>query len=71
MQALIWIGAALTLLGLLGLGRCVMLVTRARRAGLKDDAFRAVMRRVVTLNLAAMGVSALGLMLVVAGIILG
>ncbi len=71
MQALIWIGAALALLGVLGLGYCVARVMRARRASLDDDALRAELRRVVTINLAAVGVSALGLMLVVAGIMLG
>ena len=63
--------AALTLIGLLGLGYCVLRVMRARRAGLTDDALRAELRSVVTVNLAAVGVSALGLMLVVAGIMLG
>lgn len=71
MQALIWSGAALTLVGILGLGYCVARVLRARRAGLADDALRAELRRVVSLNLAAVGVSALGLMLVVLGIMLG
>ena len=71
MQALIWSGAALTLSGLLGRGYCVLRVMRARRAGLADDALRAELRSVVTVNLAAVGVSALGLMLVVAGIMLG
>ena len=71
MQALIWTGAALTLIGLLGLGYCVLRVMRARRAGLTDDALRAELRSVVTANLAAVGISALGLMLVVAGIMLG
>lgn len=70
MQALIWTGAALTLVGLMGLGYCVSSVMRARRAGLEDDAFRAVLRRIVTINLAAVGISALGLMLVVTGILL-
>lgn len=70
MQALIWIGAALALLGVLGLGYCVARVLRARRAGLDDEALRAELRRVVTINLGAVGVSALGLMVVVAGIIL-
>lgn len=71
MQAMIWIGAALTLVGIMGLGYCITRVLRARRAGLDDEALRAELRRTVTINLAAVGVSALGLMLVVAGIILG
>ena len=71
MQALIWAGAALTLIGVGGLGYCVLLATRARRAGLEDAAMRAILQRVVVLNMAALGVSALGLMLVVLGIFLG
>lgn len=71
MQAMIWIGAALTLAGVAGLGYCVARAMRARRAGLADDAMRAELQRVVVINMAALGVSALGLMAVVAGIFLG
>ncbi|MFN3575467.1 MAG: hypothetical protein ACK4TJ_00550 [Tabrizicola sp.] len=71
MQALIWAGAGLTLLGVAGLGYCILAATRARRAGLDDAAMRAALQRVVTLNLAAVAVSALGLAAVVAGILLG
>jgi len=70
MQALIWAGTALTLAGLAGLGLCVVRVARARRAGLADDAMRVVLQKTVTLNLAALGLSALGLMLVIVGIML-
>ncbi|QYK39999.1 MAG: hypothetical protein KF887_11045 [Paracoccaceae bacterium] len=71
MEWLVWIGAAVALAGVAGLVWCVVTVTRARRAGLPDDALRAVLQRVVVLNMAALGVSALGLMCVVAGILLG
>ncbi len=71
MQALIWIGAAFALAGVAGLVWCILLALRARRSGLEDDAMRAELQRVVVLNMAALGVSALGLMCVVAGIILG
>ena len=71
MQALIWAGAALTLLGVAGLGYCVVRTLRARKAGLQDDALRAELQRVVTINLGALGLSVLGLMLVVLGIFLG
>ncbi|MFN3280337.1 MAG: hypothetical protein ACK40I_01495 [Tabrizicola sp.] len=70
MQALIWAGTALTLLGVAGLGYCILAVARAKRAGLDEAALRAALQRVVTLNLAAVGVSALGLAAVVAGILL-
>lgn len=71
MQALIWAGAALTLVGLAGLGYCVLRAMRARRAGLDDAAMRAELQRVVAINMGAMGVSALGLAMVVVGILLG
>jgi hypothetical protein len=70
MQTLIWAGAALTLLGVAGLVYCVLRALKARRAGLPDDALRAELQRVVLINLGALGVSFLGLMLVVLGIFL-
>jgi hypothetical protein len=71
MQALIWGGTAMTLVGVGGLGYCVWRTLRARRAGLEDAAMRAELQRVVTINLAALGCSALGLAAVVTGILLG
>jgi hypothetical protein len=71
MQALIWAGAALTVVGLIGLGYCILRAARAKRAGLDDVAMRAELQRVVVINLAAVGVSAVGLAAVVAGILLG
>jgi len=68
---MIWAGAAMTLIGVGGLGYCVILAIRARRSDLEDAAMRASLQRVVVLNMAALGVSALGLMLVVLGIFLG
>jgi hypothetical protein len=71
MQALIWIGAAVSLAGVAGLGYCIARAMKARRSGLDDTAMRAELQTVVVINMAALGVSALGLMLVVAGIFLG
>ena len=71
MQALIWAGTAMTLVGVGGLVYCVLRTLRARRAGLEDAELRAELQRVVTLNMAALGFSALGLAAVVAGILLG
>ena len=70
MDWLIWIGAAVSLGGIAGLLRCIQLALRARRSGLDNTAMRARLQQIVTFNLAALGVSALGLMLVVLGIIL-
>lgn len=71
MAALVWIGAALALGGLVGLGYCIVVATRAKRAGLEGEEMAARLRGLVALNLGALGVSALGLMLVVAGVMLG
>jgi hypothetical protein len=68
---LIWIGAAATLAGLAGIVWCGWTVVQARRAGLDDAALRARLQGVVAVNLGALGISALGLALVVAGILLG
>jgi hypothetical protein len=70
MDWLIWIGAAVSLGGIAGLLRCIQLALRARKSGLDNTAMRARLQQIVTFNLAALGVSALGLMLVVIGIIL-
>ena len=68
MTLLIWIGSLLSLAGVAGLLWCIALAIKARRAGLSDDDMRARLQHIVTLNMIALGVSALGLMLVVAGI---
>ena len=68
---LVWAGAAVTVAGVAGLAWCALDVVRARRAGLDDAAMRARLQRVVAINLGALMVSALGLMMVVVGLLLG
>jgi len=70
MEILIPIGSFVALLGLLLLGYCIWLVFKAKRAGLSDEEMKARLQKVVALNMAAMGVSALGLMMVVIGVLL-
>ena len=70
METLIWIGATVTLLGLAGLIWCILLVRKARGEGLDDTAMKARLQKVVALNLGALFVSAIGLMIVIMGIIL-
>lgn len=67
---LVWAGTAVTLLGVGGLIACILTVARARRAGLDEVALRARLQRVIAWNLGALLISALGLMLVVVGIVL-
>ena len=70
MEILIWLGAAVTLLGLIGLIACIVIAARARGARLSDDEVKARLQRVVALNLGALFVSAIGLMMVVTGVLL-
>jgi len=71
MDSLIWIGTAISIAGLLGLFWCIFRVCRARRSNLSDENLRDAVRRVVPLNMGALLLSALGLMMVIAGIMLG
>ena len=70
MENLIWIGAAVTLFGLAGLIWCIVKVQAARKRGLDDAALKAELQKVVALNLGALFLSAIGLMMVVVGILL-
>lgn len=67
---LVWIGAVLCLCGLAGLVRCIQLALRARNEGLEGAALQERFRKLTLLNTSALGVSALGLMMVVVGVIL-
>lgn len=71
MAFLIPAGVIVTLAGLLGLVMCIVKVSKARKAGADDEALKAVMQSTVALNLGSLFVSAIGLMMVVIGIILG
>jgi hypothetical protein len=69
MEMIVWLGAALTLVGLGMLVWCIVSVARARRAGLPDEALKARLQKIVALNLAALAVSGLGLATVIVGIL--
>ena len=71
MENLIWIGALVTLMGVVGLIWCILKVQNARKKGLDDSALKAELQKVVALNLGALFLSAIGLMMVVIGILLG
>lgn len=71
MDILIWIGAAVTVIGFCGILWSIVAVVRARRAGLDDTGLRARLNAVLPVNIGALFLSFLGLMLVVLGIILG
>lgn len=71
MEVLIWIGAVLTVAGLLGLIGCILSAMRAKREGLSDDELRARLQKIVAKNLGSLFLSAIGLMMIVAGMLLG
>lgn len=70
MDMLIWIGAAVTLAGVALLLWCILAIARARKAGVPDAALRTKLQRVLVLNFGALLLSAIGLMMVVLGIVL-
>lgn len=70
MDALIWAGTILSVLGLLGLGYCIVAAMGAKRSGLDEAAMRARLQRLVAWNLGALALSSLGLILVATGLFL-
>ena len=71
MEYLIWAGAIVSLIGMVGIFYCIFLALKAKRANLSEAEMSARLQRVVVLNMAALLFSMVGLMMVVAGIILG
>ena len=69
-ELMVAVGAVMSLAGLAGLILCIVRVRRARKAGLSDDELRAAVATVLPLNMGALGLSAIGLMLVAMGTIL-
>ena len=70
MEILIWIGSILSLLGLVGLLWCIKTVLRAKKTAGSDEELRTSLQKVVPFNMAALFLSAIGLMLVILGIML-
>lgn len=68
---LILIGAVISAIGLIGLVYSIVRVIRARRSGLSDDELKAAVASALPLNMGSFALSALGLMMVVVGVILG
>jgi len=70
-EILVWVGAGVSVLGLVGLIWSILRVARAKRANLSDEDLRAAVQKVVPLNMGALLLSVLGLMMVMVGISLG
>ncbi len=71
MEIIVWIGAALSVLGLCGIAYSIVAVTKAKRAGLADEELRARIAKILPINLGALFVSMIGLMAVIIGVMLG
>ncbi len=69
-EIMIWAGTAVTLLGLAGLIWCVIRANRVRRQTLAEDDLKQALMALLPLNLGSLLLSAIGLMLVVIGVIL-
>ena len=70
MELLVWIGAGITVLGLLGLVACIASATKARGEGLDDAAMKARLQKLLAWNLASVGTAGIGLMCVIVGLFL-
>lgn len=70
MNYLIWGGAVVSVIGILGIFYCILMAAKVRSAGFDDASLRARLQKVFALNMGALFVSVTGLMMVVAGIFL-
>lgn len=68
MQLLIWIGAGICLLGVVGLVATGMSALKLRGANLEDDELRAALQKGVVRNMIALFVAVIGLMMVMVGL---
>lgn len=71
MEIIVWIGAALSAIGICGIVYSIVAVARAKRAKLSDEELRARISKILPINLIALFVSMIGLMAVVIGVLLG
>lgn len=68
---LVALGAVVTLAGLGGIVWVIIQAMKVRREGLKDEALRTRLGKLIPVNLASFFLSFLGLLLVLAGVFLG
>ena len=68
MQWLIWIGAVMTLIGLCTIVWSALQVGRARKRGLTDEELRALIGRMLPVNMGGLMTAVLGLMCVILGV---
>ncbi len=68
MEWLIWVGTAISLVGLAGLILSIVRVARLKRQKLPDEELRGAVQKVMPLNLGSLFLSVIGLMVVMVGI---
>jgi hypothetical protein len=67
-EMIIWAGATVSVIGLLGIVWCIIRVARARRADLSDEEMQSTLQAVLPMNLGALFLSIIGLIMVGLGI---
>ncbi|MEM1066354.1 MAG: hypothetical protein AAF771_06945 [Pseudomonadota bacterium] len=70
MAWLVWAGAALAFLGVLGLFWCAFMAMQARRDAADEAALRKRLQLLVAYNLGSLAIAALGLMILIVGLFL-
>lgn len=70
MQNLAPVGLLITVIGLVGLGYCIVQGLRIRRAGLPASEIHARLHRLLAVNLGSVALAALGLAILLAGLML-
>ena len=70
MDYLIYIGGVFTAAGLIGLGYCIKIAFNIKREGGEPAEITKRLRALVAWNLGAMGMSSIGLAMIVIGLIL-
>ncbi|UZD91684.1 hypothetical protein [Cognatishimia activa] len=68
MEWLVWIGTAISLVGLAGLIMSIVRVAGLKKQNLPDEELRAAVQKVMPLNLGSLFLSVIGLMTVMVGI---
>jgi len=64
------VGTVLSVVGLVGILYSALLVSRARKQGLEDEALRDRLTKLLPLNIGSLLLAILGLMCVIVGVIL-
>ncbi len=70
MIALVVLGSLVTAAGIFGLGYCILAGFRIRKAGLPPQEIHARLQKLLAVNLGSVATAALGLAILVAGLML-